>query len=343
MGYSKWNLKFLNMKNEYTFISVVIPIYNVASFIARCAGFLFNQSMRDGIEFIFVDDATPDNSMDILQHCLEQYPERKGQTTILKHEKNLGLPAARNTGMKVAKGEYVFHCDSDDFLEPDALEVMYKVAKAQDADIVWCDWLLTFGKNERYMRQPYYATAYDALKGILNGKMKYNVWNKLVRRQLYVDNDICFPSGHGMGEDMTMVRLFACANKVACVPRAFYHYVKLNGEAFTNTFSEKHLKDVLFNVNQTVDFLYEKFGKTLESEVLTFKLNVKYPFLISDDFSMYRLWKEWFPEASKAISNTASWSLRSRILQWAAFRRQYWLLWLHYKLVYKFVYGVIYK
>lgn len=324
-------------------VSVIVPIYNVERFIARCAKSLFGQTMRDGVEFIFVDDATPDNSIDVLRHCLQQYPERQKQTVILRHEKNQGLPAARNTGLKAAKGEYVFHCDSDDFLEAKALELMHQAAVRTDADIVWCDWYLSFEKNERYMKQPDYATPDEALKGILNGRMKYNVWNKLVKRQLYVDNDIHFPAGHGMGEDMTMIRLFACADRVAYVPQALYHYVKLNGEAFTNTFSGKHLDDVLHNMEQTVAFLRGKFGQRLEAEITAFKLNVKYPFLISDDCRMYRLWKEWFPETNHAISKVKGLSLRSRVLQSAASHGQFWVLWLHYWLVYKLVYGVIYR
>lgn len=331
------------MGNEKVLISVVVPVYKVECYIARCVESLFNQSIYDGVEFIFVDDATPDNSIGVLEHCLQQYPERQGQTIILRHEKNQGLPAARNTGLEVATGEYIYHCDSDDFLEPEALEAMYEAAKAQDADIVWCDWFLSFERNERYMKQPCYVTAHEALKGILNGRMKYNVWNKMAKRKLYADNDIWFPSGHGMGEDMTMIRLFACADKVAYVPRAFYHYVKLNGEAFTNTFSDKHLKDVLYNMEQTVAFLEKRYGQDAKEAIVAFKLTVKYPFLISDNCRMYRLWRTCFPEVNHAISCVEGQSLRSRVLQWAASHGQFWLLWLHYKLVYKLIYGVIYK
>lgn len=323
-------------------ISVIIPVYKVEPYINRCADSLFGQTL-EAVEYIFVDDASPDNSMELVEKCLERYPKRKSQVRILKHETNQGLPAARNTGLKAAKGEYVYHCDSDDYLEPDTLNTLYKAAKTKDADIVWCDWYLSFEHNERYMKQPCYDTARDALKGMLNGRMKYNVWNKLARRQLYVDNDIWFPSGHGMGEDMTMIRLFACASKVSYVPRALYHYVKINGEAFTNTFSERHVQDVLHNTAQTAAFLRERYGQALEKEIAAFKLTVKYPFLISDDRRMYHLWRKYFPETNKAIPHVEGQTLRSRVLQWAAAHGQDWLLWLHYQLVYKLVYGVIYK
>ena len=82
------------------------------------------------------------------------------------------------------------------------------------------------------MSQPSYNNPEDALKAMLSGGMKYNVWNKLIKRTLYTQYDIWFPSGHGMGEDMTIMMLFACATSVHYVDKAFYHYVKINTNAF---------------------------------------------------------------------------------------------------------------
>lgn len=324
-------------------VSIVIPVFKVRNFIERCACSLFEQTLKD-VEYIFVDDASPDDSIDIVKACIERYPERKEQVRILVHEQNQGLPAARNTGLAVATGEYVFHCDSDDFVEREMLEEMYNAAKTQDADIVYCDFYLSFEKNERYMSNPVYETADDMFKkGLLGGAMKYNVWNKLVRRSLYTDNDIIFPAGHGMGEDMTMIRLAACAKSVAYVPKAYYHYVKLNSNAYSATMSEKHKVDILFNVNQTVEFLQNKFGDALDQEIAFFKLNTKLPFLITDDESQYEVWKEWWPEANKYICENKNQSIRTRIVQWMAWKEQWWAIELYYRVVFKFVYGVIYR
>lgn len=323
-------------------VSVIVPIYNVSRFIERCTESLMKQTL-DEVEYIFVNDATPDNSMMLLRNVLKCYPGRASQIKILEHEQNKGLPAARNTGLVVATGEYVFHCDSDDFVEHDMLEKLYILAKKSNADIVWCDWFLSFEKNERYMGQPRYDTPMDALKGILSGSMKYNVWNKLIKRSLYEENEINFPTGYSMGEDMTIIRLFACAKKVDYLPQAFYHYVKLNGEALTNTFSERHLLDIRHNVDETIAFVFNKLGNPINIYLSYFKLNVKFPFIISDNKDMYLLWSDWYPEASEFIGQNPIMSLRSKILQFAAKNRQYWILWLHYKLVYKFVYGFIYR
>ena len=328
---------------EKTKISVVIPVYKVRNFIERCVCSLFEQTLTD-VEYIFVDDASPDDSIDILRSCVERYPERQEQVRILVHEQNKGLPAARNTGLEAASGEYVFHCDSDDFVEKDMLEQMYVAAKENDADWVYCDFYLSFEKNERYMSNPVYTTAEDALRlGLLGGNMKYNVWNKLIRRILYVENGICFPDGHGMGEDMTMIKLAACADKVAYVPKAFYHYVKLNSNAYSATMSERHLVDIRYNVDSTVDFLKNRCGDALNKEIALFKLNTKLPFLITDDKSQYEVWKEWWPEANGFIFQNRNQSFRTKLVQWFAAKDQFWAVKLYFKVVYKLIYGVIYR
>lgn len=323
-------------------VSVIIPIYNVERFIERCAESLMQQTL-DNVEFIFVNDATPDDSIAILEKVIAAHPEKNGAVHIVHHDSNKGLPAARNTGMVYAKGGYIFHCDSDDFMEADMLEQLYNKAKESDADIVWCDWFLTFAQNERYMKQPSFDTPMEALKAMLSGGMKYNVWNKLVKRSLYVDNNISFPAGYGMGEDMTMMMLFAHAKSVAYIPRAFYHYVKLNTGAFSQTYSDRHLVELKHNVERIAVYLQAAVDDNIEKELAFFKLEAKFPFLITDKHSKYRLWSEWYPEANSYIPVNSNVSARSRCLQWAAWKGQWWIVWLHYQLVIRVVYGIIYR
>lgn len=303
-------------------VSVIIPIYKVEAFIERCATTLMEQTLRE-VEYIFVDDATPDSSIQVLEEVVTRYPERKEQVHIVHHGTNKGLPAARNTGLALATGEYIFHCDSDDYVEPTLLEDLYNAAQAQNADIVWCDWYLTFAENERYMKQPSLDTPVDALKAMLCGGMKYNVWNKLVRRALYIDNQIEFPAGYGMGEDMTMMMLFAHAKKVAYVPQAYYHYIKTNTNAFSQTYSDRHLEELKHNVQRIIDYMQMVYGEALEQELSFFKLDVKFPFLIA---GQYKRWEEWYPEANKYILQNKHISTRSRYIQWLAAKKQYWVV-----------------
>lgn len=324
-------------------ISVIIPVYGVSRFIERCAHSLFRQSMKS-IEYIFVDDATPDNSIDLVKTILKDYPERVEQVLIIKHSKNKGLPAARNTGLDVAQGEYIYHCDSDDWIEPEMMEKMYQAAKKSNADIVYSDFFLSFEHNERYMTNPDYKTGEQLLRnGFLGGRAKYNVWNKLVKHSLYSDHNIRFPDGHPMGEDMTIIRLASYANLVKHVPEALYHYAKLNDGAYSNSFSKKKLEDIQFNVNQTVCSLQEKYGDSIKEDISLFKLSIKLPFLISNDTELYSLWQDWYPEANSYVNSNKGLPFRTRLLQIMASKGQWWYVRLYYQIVYKFIYGIIYK
>ena len=289
-------------------ISVITPFFKVAPFIERCAESLLGQTYPD-IEFIFVDDASPDESREILEKVIARHPER--DVRIVTHAQNKGLPAARNTGLTEASGEFVYHCDSDDWVETDLLEKMVKAAEENGADFVYCDFWMQFEKSARYMVNPTYTDPEQMIKeGFLAGLMKYNVWNKLIKRSLY--EGISFPAGHGMGEDMTIILAATKATKVAHVPEALYHYVKLNMNAFSNTFSERHLTDIQFNTARTLKGL-ESWEVNDKGKYLNFfKLNIKLPF-------------------------------RTRLVQWFAAKRLFPLVGLYDFLVNKVYYGLKFR
>ena len=323
-------------------ISVIIPVYGVEAFAERCARSLMEQTLGEGVEFIFVDDCSTDRSMDIIRSVIAEYPARHDQVKILRHDRNRGLPSARNTGLSAASGEYILHVDSDDFLDPDMLRLMLEKARETDADVVWSDWYLSFEKSERLMTTPSYDSAREALQGVLSGRMKYNVWNKLVRRELYTANHITFPDGYGMGEDMTMIMVMAGARKVARVDRPLYHYRRLNQNAFTADRAKRSrsIQSLRHNAERVVRFLS---STGVPSEWIDiFKLSSKFPLLISDRREDFRLWREMFPEANRAIDRSGM-AWRNRLLQKMAARGWRWPLWLYYKLIIKTLYGIIYR
>ena len=125
-------------------VSIIIPVYGVEKYIERCARSLFEQTLDD-IEYLFIDDSTPDRSIDILKRVLENYPHRKSQVNIHRMEQNSGQAIVRNWGMQNATGEYVIHCDSDDWVDTDMYRAMYEEAKDKNADVVVCDYDMTDG------------------------------------------------------------------------------------------------------------------------------------------------------------------------------------------------------
>lgn len=320
-------------------VSIIIPVYGVEKFIGQCARSLFAQTLKKDVEFIFVDDASPDDSIEIVRKIITEYPERKDQVRIITHSENKGLPQARNTGLSVASGEYVYHCDSDDYVETDMLECMYTSGKSHDADFVWCDWFLTLTDKERRMSEPHPESAMEAVKLMLSGAMKFNVWNKLVRRSIYTDNLISFPEKDGMGEDMTMILLCTNAKSTAFVGKPLYHYVKTNTTAFSNTYSDRHLVQLQNNVNRVSAYLTSRFGSLYKRELSFLKLDVKFPFLLMNNKKFLKLWKLWYPEANKYILDNTNLSARTRIVQWCAAKNLWPLVNLYSFVLNKIVYG----
>lgn len=320
-------------------ISVVVPVYKVSSFIERCAESLLSQTFDD-VEFIFVDDASPDDSMQKLAAVIARHPDR--DVRILTHEKNSGLPASRKTGVSEARGEYVYNCDSDDWVEPDILEKLYSAASAGDADVVYCDFFLTFEDGERYMSNPVYKTPDELLrKGFLGGLAKWNVWNKLFRRRLY--EGILFPVDHFKGgEDMIVIEMLAKADKIAYVPEALYHYVKMNAGAISEGFSPQRLIDVKYNADKAISSL-ASYPADISEDIAFFKLNVKLPFIITDNKEKYKVWTEWYPEANPFIMKNKTLPFRTRLVQWMAWKGQWWFVRGYYALIYKALYRFTYR
>jgi len=321
-------------------VSVIVPFYNVAPFIKRCAEALMAQTMME-VEFIFVDDASPDDSRRILEAVLADHPGRNSK--IITHSVNRGLPAARNTGLEVASGKYICHLDSDDYPEPDMVEKLYKAAEKSGSEIAYSDFFLSFEIEERYMDNPDFTKAEDLLKeGFLSGRVKFNVWNKLVSRDLYLRTGARFPEGHSMGEDMTMILLTMGAGSCVHVKEALYHYVKLNAGAMSNTYTLRQQEDIRFNADRVISALEGSGITDIGRFIDYFKLGTKLPFLFSGDKKLMRLWGEWWPEADQSIESNVYLPARTRKIMGLASKGHYgivgayvWLVGQFYKLKFR--------
>lgn len=327
-------------------ISVIIPVYNAEKTLYKSIDSLINQSYPH-LELIFINDCSQDNTLNILyQYEKKIVDNSKGLVIkIISHEENKGVAAARNTGLQNATGELIYYVDADDFIDEGAIELLVKKQQENDADIVGCSWYLSFNQNKRRMNQPPFNDSLEAIQQMLNGKMRWNLWLFMVKRSLYEDYNIRFIPGMNMGEDlMVIMKLFVHANKVAFVNDALYHYGQSNEDSLTKTYSEKHRREVTVNLYEVEKYLHKSsFFKSIGDGISFLKLNIKIPLLISDNKENYECWINWFPEANKFIMKNKDLPLRTRILQWLAIRKQYWILKLYYNLVIRYIYGVLYK
>lgn len=321
-------------------VSVIMPMYNVSKVMKRSIESLYAQTLY-GVELIFVDDCSTDDTLDTLETLLSQ---KKGvQAIIVRHTENRGVAAARNTGLEYATGEYLYYVDADDYIEPDTLAKLYGTAKGCDADIVGCEWFLTFEKNERHMKQADVTTSNDLFVKMAHGVMRWNLWLFMVKRSLYETNGFRFIEGMNMGEDMmVMMKLALHAGTVQIIHEPLYHYIQTNNGALTKNFNAYRYQ-VSANTEEVGAYMKLTGRNDMKDAFLQLKLTLKLPLLISDKAVDYETWLNWFSEANSAVKKNEDLPWRTRFIQVAAAKRQFWILKLYYRLVIKFVYGIFYR
>ena len=243
------------MLNSNPKVSVVIPVYGVEMYIERCAHALFRQTMLD-IEYIFVNDCTKDASIKILLDVIERYPNRKDRIRIINHEVNMGLPAARKTGVLVAKGDYIIHCDSDDWISDDLYEKMYQSISTSNADVAICDIRCTDGSiitSEKKGTNT--LDFYSFLHNVVRMESSWSLVNKMFRRTMYF-KDITFPTAY-MGEDMALcLQLLSGCQSLVYITDSYYYYL-------TNLQSESRV-DKRDNITRLYTMFAQNFSIVLE-------------------------------------------------------------------------------
>ena len=218
-------------QKKITDVSVIVPVYNVEKYVARCLESLVNQKCDCSYEIIIINDGTKDNSMDIVNDYAARYNFIHVYT-----QENSGVSVARNNGITKACGKYVMFVDSDDYVSPSYISVLYNTAEAYGSDIAQCNYRNVFDSNDGGMNNFILHK-----KGVFEGKKVFGevlmditvrsyIWNKIYRRSLFTDNDIYFPQGMCFGEDISvMPQLFYYADKVSFANDTLYYYAHHEG------------------------------------------------------------------------------------------------------------------
>lgn len=282
-------------------VSVIVPVYGVEKYIERCARSLFEQTLDD-IEYIFINDCTKDKSIDILQIVLNDYPKRKAQVKIIHNESNLGQAGTRTIGMKNATGQYIIHCDSDDWVDVTMYAKLYHKAKETDADVVVCNHyqILKDGKKV--------PTAYTKIGSPHDWLRKFrgswNCWAKLVRHSLLIEHDIYPFEGLNFSEDRCMMmRAFFYANRIELVEEPLYYYDRTRSDAITKRY--KTNINILYQREMVLVKMEEWFksvGFDMGENMLHWKWQMSCMYLNMTDPA----WDEWLrflPETSEFAQN----------------------------------------
>ena len=275
-------------------VSVIIPVYGVEKFINRCAQSLFQQTLDD-IEFLFIDDCTLDNSMQILKNELEKYPDCKSKVKIYRMPCNSGLPAVRKYGVALSKGEYIAHCDSDDWVSPNMYKLLYEKAKKDNLDIVWCDYYRSDGVTHIHVNL-------ENQPKLIQGP----VWNKLIRRSLYIDNEIDYPKCNKAEDGALMTQLSFYSQSRGYISDPLYYYF-INPNSICGQISEKaclkKLEEEINNTELRINFLKRHdVDEIYKDSILLWKLECRknlVPILYNKHYR--HLWRNTYKEINKQI------------------------------------------
>ncbi len=205
-------------------VSVVLPIYNVAKYLPKCLDSLINQTLKD-IEIICVNDASPDNSLQVLQ----EYVLKDNRIKIID-QPNSGPGVARNNGINAALGKYIAFVDPDDWVDLDMFEKMYNAAELNQADLVECGVITHDEKTGKTKKKlglypqsdsPFNWSEYPDY--IFHGITA--AWNKLCRANILKQEQIVFANARCAEDQIFAIGIRIAANKIVYINEAFYHYL----------------------------------------------------------------------------------------------------------------------
>lgn len=291
-------------------VSIVIPIYNVERYIAKCAESLLIQTYQN-IEYIFINDASTDNSLKELKSTTDRFPNRN--IIIIDNNINNGSSTTRNIGIKTATGEYINFCDSDDWLEPTAIEEMVKTAISKNADVVATPFFTNTFEKETVLNFPTDNIA--DLNSIPINFQHFSLCNKLIKTSIIKENNIYSLPAVDCWEDLSITsRIYALTSSVVLLNKPFYHYRKYEYHSLTSDSHERQLNDRLIYTEFLIKWFYDnnlsdKYNNFLNHLKFTAKIK-----MLRTSPRQFRKWKQTYPESNKHIMSYNDIPLLYRLL-----------------------------
>ena len=297
-------------------VSIIVPIYNVEKYIVKCATTLFEQDF-DSIEYIFVNDCSPDKSILVLKDTIKKHHIEADRYTIIDHVQNEGIAVSRADCIAYAKGDYVFFVDSDDWIERNTVEHLVAATKDGKIDIVGCDYMKEYLSGEStYHHENYSDSCRENLIRCLNYDISTVLWKLLIKRSLFE----YFPISHiNIGEDYIIsIKLYYYAESFVSLPQAFYHYVQYNGNRLSFQ-KQRSIDDHIKCVNEVESFLREKglYDDRICHSLLLRKFNIKSNFVLDKRLLNEKAFNNTFPEA-KSIWRKMNYSKKECLKFWLA-------------------------
>ena len=247
---------------ESPFVSVVIPVYGVEKYIEKCLESCFSNTIAEQCEFLIINDCSPDKSIELAKKKIKKYPNIT--VKIISHEKNKGLAAARNTGLKYATGKYIINVDSDDWVDNIYLEKLYTKAEENHSDIVICN-LYKELENKQELIELNMPASKKFVEALLEESLPGWLFIKMFRLDFLRENNITWIDGVNMCEDLILsVKAFSKTKRISFVDEALYHYNNTNPTSLSSKLSENKAIQLITAVKEIESYLDdEKYNKSI--------------------------------------------------------------------------------
>jgi len=229
--------------------SIIIPMYNSEKYIKRCIESVINQTYKN-IEIILVNDGSTDNTFNLCEDI-----RRKDSRVILINKENAGVSAARNEGLNIAKGEYIFFLDSDDWIELNSIELLNKIVIQNESDLV------IYNTPRKISEELYIKEKKDLnkiLPDLITTELINAPWGKLYKNSLIRENNIRFSEDINIAEDFLFnIKYFININSMYLCDNNIYNFDKSNGESLSRRYNPQKYNQLMIINNKISKLLSE--------------------------------------------------------------------------------------
>lgn len=263
-------------------VSVIIPIFKVEAYLRDCLNCIVCQTLKD-IQIICVDDSTPDNSIEIVK----EYKSKDERIVLIKHDYNMGLSAARNTGLLYAEGEFVYFMDGDDLLELDALKICFEQCKKNQLDVLTFDadvfldgslaenkfiQLMDFDYDRKKILEPNKAFSGKDFFYIASERnaFKSAVWLNFIKTELLRTNKLFFYPGIIYEDQIFTIQLYFLSQRIMYYPEKFFKRRLRDNSIMTNKIGYKNIHDILVVSEELIKLSKNENSKKFKRKLIQY-------------------------------------------------------------------------
>lgn len=262
-------------------LSIIVPFYNVEKYIEECIRSLYDQDIpQEEYEVICVDDCSPDNSVAVI----EDWRLKVGNLKLIRHERNKKLGGARNTGLREAKGRYVWFIDSDDYVTPNCLGKLLREAEAEDAEMLLFDYAIAINKRCQHVAYPKIENSVVNGSELLQQVQERwylcipTAWNKLYKREFLMQNGLLFIEDVMYEDTDLSLKMLAYLKRIKYVNVVAYNY-RQNAQSITNVRSTPEKMAYMIMQQNRCAIVAENTDKEIVKDVIHTYVKAQLSFL----------------------------------------------------------------